>query len=263
MNPLLADPAQLLWTLGLTSLRTAVAFALLPPFAAAIMPGIIRMPLALAIAVPPAMMALQNLPHMPDSLPGLVLLLLREGAVGLLIGLGLGAFCTGLQAVGEIIDHQTGQTFTQNIDPVHGNNVSITALLLERVLFAVLMAAGFLLVLADVLYLSYRVLPVGGGWGGFQPLVVLEATTQASRLFALAILLAGPVVLVLFVVDISLGLLNRAAPQLNVYQVTLTLKSMLGLAVLAAALPLVIERVVRGMFEASAALMVLLQRVGG
>jgi hypothetical protein len=43
----------------------------------------------------------------------------------------------------------------------------------------------------------------------------------------------------------------------------LTLKSMLGLAVLAAALPLVIERVVRGMFEASAALMVLLQRVGG
>lgn len=263
MNPLLADPAQLLWTLGLTSLRTAVALALLPPFAAAIMPGIIRMPLALAIAVPPAMMALQNLPPMPDSLPGLVLLLLREGSIGLLIGLGLGAFCTGLQAVGEIIDHQTGQTFTQNIDPVHGNNVSITALLLERVLFAVLMAAGFLLVLADVLYLSYRVLPVGGGWGGFQPLVVLEATTQASRLFALAILLAGPVVLVLFVVDISLGLLNRAAPQLNVYQVTLTLKSMLGLAVLAAALPLVIERVVRGMFEASAALMVLLQRVGG
>ena len=263
MNPLLADPAQLLWTLGLTSLRTAVALALLPPFAAAIMPAIIRMPLALAIAVPPAMMALQNLPPMPDSLPGLVLLLLREGSIGLLIGLGLGAFCTGLQAVGEIIDHQTGQTFTQNIDPVHGNNVSITALLLERVLFAVLMAAGFLLVLADVLYLSYRVLPVGGGWGGFQPLVVLEATTQASRLFALAILLAGPVVLVLFVVDISLGLLNRAAPQLNVYQVTLTLKSMLGLAVLAAALPLVIERVVRGMFEASAALMVLLQRVGG
>jgi flagellar biosynthesis protein FliR len=57
--------------------------------------------------------------------------------------------------------------------------------------------------------------------------------------------------------------LNRAAPQLNVYQVTLTLKSMLGLAVLGAALPLVLERVLRGMFEVSAALMSLLQRVGG
>ncbi|MFN7394717.1 MAG: EscT/YscT/HrcT family type III secretion system export apparatus protein [Pseudomonadota bacterium] len=263
MNPLLADPAQLLWTLGLTSLRAAVAFALLPPFAAAIMPAIVRMPLALAITFPPAMMALHNLPPMPDSLPGLVLLILGEGSVGLLIGLGLGAFCAGLQAVGEIIDHQTGQTFTQNIDPVHGNSVSITAQFLERVLFAALMSAGLLLVLADVLYVSYRILPVGGGWGGLQPLAVLEASNQAARLFALAILLAGPVVLVLFVVDISLGLLNRAAPQLNVYQVTLTLKSMLGLAVLGAALPLVLERVLRGMFEVSAALMSLLQRVGG
>jgi type III secretory pathway component EscT len=96
-----------------------------------------------------------------------------------------------------------------------------------------------------------------------QPQVVLEATTQASRLFALAILLAGPVVLVLFVIDVSLGLLNRAAPQLNVYQVTLTMKSMVGLGVLAAALPLVMERAVRSMFEASAALLALLQRVGG
>lgn len=262
MNLLDADPGQLLMTLGLTSLRTVLAFALLPPFAEAIMPAIIRLPLALAIAVPPAMMALHSLPPMPDSLPGLLLLLLREGSIGLLIGLGLGAFCAGLQAVGQIIDHQTGLTFTQNIDPVHGNNVSITAQLLERVLFAVLMAGGLMLVLADVLYLSYRLLPVGGGWGSFQPLVVLEAGTQASRLFALAILLAGPVVLVLFVIDISLGLLNRAAPQLNVYQVTLTLKSMVGLGVLAAALPLVMERVLRGMFEASAALMALLQRVG-
>jgi type III secretion protein T len=262
MSPLDVEPGQLLWALALTSLRVAIAFALLPPFAEAIMPAVVRMPLALAIAVPPAILALHNLPPVPQSLPGLALLTLHEGSIGLLIGLGLGAFCAGLQAVGEIID-QTGQTFTQNIDPVNGNNVSITAQLLERVLFAVLMAAGLLLVLADVLYLSYRLLPVGGGWGALQPQVVLEATTQASRLFALAILLAGPVVLVLFVIDVSLGLLNRAAPQLNVYQVTLTMKSMVGLGVLAAALPLVMERAVRSMFEASAALLALLQRVGG
>jgi type III secretion protein T len=255
MSPLDVEPGQLLWALALTSLRVAIAFALLPPFAEAIMPAVVRMPLALAIAVPPAILALHNLPPVPQSLPGLALLTLHEGSIGLLIGLGLGAFCAGLQAVGEIIDHQTGQTFTQNIDPVNGNNVSITAQLLERVLFAVLMAAGLLLVLADVLYLSYRLLPVGGGWGALQP--------QASRLFALAILLAGPVVLVLFVIDVSLGLLNRAAPQLNVYQVTLTMKSMVGLGVLAAALPLVMERAVRSMFEASAALLALLQRVGG
>jgi type III secretion protein T len=263
MNVLDASPAQLLWALGLSSLRATVAFALLPPFAAAIMPAVVRMPLVLAISVPPAMMVLKTLPGMPDSLPMLTLLLLRESSIGLLIGMGLGAFCAGLQAVGDIIDHQTGLTFSQNVDPVHGNSVSITAQLLERLLFAALMAAGLLLVLADVLYLSYQVLPLGSWERGIDAAVALEVVTQASRLFALSILLAGPVVLVLFVIDVSLGLLNRAAPQLNVYQVTLTLKSMVGLAVLAAALPLLIERVLLALFETSVALMALLRGMGG
>lgn len=263
MIPLDVDPATLLWTLGLSSMRAAVAFALLPPFAAAIMPAVVRMPLVLAISVPAAVMALQTSPGMPDSLPTLLLLLLRESSIGLLIGLGLGAFCAGLQAVGEIIDHQTGLTFTQNVDPVHGNSVSTTSQLLERLLFAALMAAGLLLVLADVLYLSYRVLPLGSWERGINTAVALDVATQASRLFALAILLAGPVVLVLFVIDVSMGLLNRAAPQLNVYQVTLSLKSMAGLAVLAAALPLLLERVLAAMFETSVALMALLRGMGG
>ena len=263
MNLLNADPAQLLWTLGLSSLRATVAFALLPPFAAAIMPAVVRMPLVLAISVPPAMMVLETSPGMPGSLTMLTLLLLRESSIGLLIGMGLGAFCAGLQSVGEIIDHQTGLTFSQNVDPVHGNSVSITSQLLERLLFAALMAAGLLLVLADVLYLSYQVLPLGRWERGIDAAVALEVVTQASRLFALSILLAGPVVLVLFIIDVSLGLLNRAAPQLNVYQVTLTLKSMVGLAVLAAALPLLMERSLVAMFETSVALLALLRGMGG
>jgi type III secretion protein T len=55
--------------------------------------------------------------------------------------------------------------------------------------------------------------------------------------------------MVLFVLDVGLGLLNRAAPQFHIFEITLTMKSMVGLAVLAVAFPSIMERVVRAMGE--------------
>jgi type III secretion protein T len=168
-------------------------------------------------------------------------LVFREGAIGMVIGLGFGALCAGLQMAGDIIDHQTGLTFTQNVDPSFGNSVSITAVFLERVLFAALMSAGLMLVIVDALYLSYEVWPVGRPLPTFDRLVPLSLVNQSGRVFSLALLLAGPVVLVLFVVDASLGMMNRAAPQLGVFNLALSIKPLVGLAVLAFALPMIVD----------------------
>jgi len=243
------DPAKLLAVLGISCVRTLVAFALLPMFASRLVPVMARSAIAMAVVFPVA------LGHLDEPLPvdintlSLLTFLGREAAIGLIIGLGFGAFFAGLQTAGEIIDHQTGLTFTQNIDPVHGNNVSLTAQLLERVLFAALMAAGVMLAIVDTLYLSYEVWPLGQWTPAFERLVPLNLITHASKLFALSLLLAGPVLLVLFVVDTGVGLLNRAAPQLSVFNITLSLKSGVGLAVLVMALPMIVERVVLAMGE--------------
>jgi flagellar biosynthesis protein FliR len=79
--------------------------------------------------------------------------------------------------------------------------------------------------------------------------VPLSMVGESSKLFALALLLAGPVLLVLFVVDISLGMLNRAAPQLNVFQLALAIKPLVGLVVLAFALPMIVEHALLAMGE--------------
>ena len=244
MNAFFKDPAWLLTLVGLCSIRTAVAFAMLPMFAARMVPGMVRGALALAVVLPVAVAQFHK-PLVTDMTAlSLLMLLLREAAAGLVIGLGFGAFCAGLQTAGELIDHQTGLTFTQNIDPVHGNNTSLTSHILERVLFAVLMVSGIVLLLVDALYLSYEMWPMGQPLQGFDAGVPLRLVSEGSRLFALALLLAGPVLLVLFVVDTSVGLLNRAAPQLGVFNIALSLKPIIGLGVLAAALPTIVWRVV-------------------
>lgn len=263
-SPYTIDPAKLMAVLGVCSVRTLVAFSILPTFASRTVPPITRVAIAIAVVFPVAMGHLIPPQPLPVDLNSwsLISYLGKEAAVGFIIGLGFGAFFAGLQTAGEIIDHQTGLTFTQNIDPVHGNNVSLTAQFLERVLFTSLMAAGVMLSIIDTLYLSYEVWPLGHWAPAFARITPLSLVSNASKLFALSLLLAGPVLLVLFVVDTGMGLLNRAAPQLSIFNITLSLKSMVGLGVLVLALPMMIERVIGAMREVTSALHLFLRTLG-
>jgi type III secretion protein T len=243
------DLAQLLMVAAMCSIRPLAAVALIPLFATANVPGAARNGFVLAIVAPVAWMQWQVAPPTDLSAASLLLLVVREGAIGVALGLGFAAFFAGLQAIGEIIDHQTGLTFSQNVDPVHGNQVSVTTQLLERVLFTALLAGGALLVIVDTIYLSFELWPIGKPLPQFESVVPLQLIANSGRLFAFALLLAGPVLFVLFAVEIAIGMLNRAAPQLNVFNVTLSLKSIVGLFVLMLALPLVTERTLSGFFE--------------
>jgi type III secretion protein T len=250
MNVDMTQLGPLLVQAVISALRTLVAFAMLPIFTGGRVPATVRAGIAFAVVVP--LVAARIDSPLPISLEAwsLILLLTREGAIGVVIGLGFGALCAGLQSVGEFIDAQTGLTFTQNIDPTFGNSVSVTSQLLERVLFAALMSAGLMLIIIDALYTSYELWPVGQALPSFERVVPLSLIGQSSKVFSLALLLAGPVLLVLFVVDISFGMLNRAAPQLGVFNLGLAAKPIVGLAVLMFSLPLMIEHALLAMGEA-------------
>lgn len=255
----LVEPAQLLLTLGVSSVRTLVAFGLMPIFSSNTVPAMARTGLAIAVSLPVTWLHLQRpLPLEMAAWP-LIAFFAKEAALGVLVGLGFGIFLAGLLIVGEIIDHQTGLTFTQNIDPVHGNAVSLTSQFLERVLFAALMVAGLMHGVVDALYLSYELWPIDAALPSLERVMALGLVTQAGRLFALALLLSGPVVLVLFAVDAAMGLLNRSAPQLSIFHLTLSLKSMVAVGVLVLAFPMMLQRVVEALPEVGGTLQVLLR----
>jgi type III secretion protein T len=245
----LADLTALLLAFTSNGIRTLVAFSMLPMLQESSVPTSARMTLALAVVTPVVAVKLGAPPAFQAESWALILLILRETAVGLLIGVGFGALAAALQTAGDIIDHQTGLTFSQNVDATYGNNVSVTAQFLERVLFAIMINSGLMLIIIDTLYLSYEVWPVGQALPNFDRLVPLAMAGESARILPLALLLASPVLLVLFVVDVGFGMLNRAAPQLNVFQIGLSIKPLIGALVLSLALPMIVEQVLAPMIE--------------
>jgi flagellar biosynthetic protein FliR len=98
---------------------------------------------------------------------------------------------------------------------------------------------------------SFMVYPVGGGWPS--DLALTGAQTIALAL-ELGVRVALPVALVLLLVELSVALLARAIPQINVFILGLPLKMLVGIAVLFVAMPSLIsgaESIYRFIFNAA------------
>ena len=84
--------------------------------------------------------------------------------------------------------------------------------------------------LCDALLESYRVLPVGGGLdAGAARRAAAVVTVASARLIASGVALAAPVIVALWLTDLALGLVARAAPQVPVYFIGLPLKGLLAI----------------------------------
>lgn len=104
--------------------------------------------------------------------------------------------------------------------------------------------------LCDALLDSYRVLPVGGGLdAGSARQAAAVVTAASARLIASGVALAAPVIVALWLTDLALGLVARAAPQVPVYFIGLPLKGLLAIGLVLVSLG-VLEGALAGDFAA-------------
>jgi flagellar biosynthetic protein FliR len=234
--PLAIDRFTLFW---LVFARAGGIFATAPLLSAT---GAVPAPVRVGLALLAALAALPGVAPPAGGLPGDALGLVALGAHEVLIGLVVGALARLVYAVGELAgslcDVQLGLTVSAVIDPLHGVPASILSSWLHLLTALAFLGGGGLELLAQVLAESYRHLPVGSPVlleGGIRTLV--EALGWA---FATAVALAAPVLAAGLLINVVLGLVSRAVPQLNVLQGALPAQVLGGLAVLLLAAPLLV-----------------------
>lgn len=226
--------------LALSATRIAVAFLLLPLFSNELIPALVRnsifVTLALiAIAVQPVV-DVQAL-----ATRDWISLFAKEVFIGLVVGVFFGVYLWAFEAAGVLIDTQVGSSIAQVFDPLSGHEVTLFGEFLSLWVNYLFMAAGGLLLLNGAVLESYAMFPINEPLGDIRMASVRLFETEFSSFLTLALMVASPVMVVIFTIDMSMGLINRYAQQLNVLFLSMSLKALAALLVLIILLPFLVE----------------------
>lgn len=158
-------------------------------------------------------------------------LVAKEVFLGMLMGLLAGMLFWTIQCAGFFIDNQRGAGQATETDPLAGEQTSPTGSFFFQSAVYVFFSTGAFLTFLGIVYASYECWPVFSLLPSAlfeRPALPLFFAEKVSDLALDMMLLAGPVVVACLLTDISLGLINRFASQLNVYVLAMPVKS--GLA---------------------------------
>lgn len=211
---------------AVSTTRVATTFLLMPLLSPQTVPAMVRNSIFLVFGL--AVLTMQ--PQVAQmTLPTVqwILLFGKEALVGVVIGFFFATMLWAFEAAGQIIDTKVGATMAQVVDPLSGHQTSLNGEFLGRLANFVFMFSGGLLLLVGTILDSFVIWPIGS----LTPVLTMSSLSlfegEFTRLMTLAVLFASPVLVVLFVTDGALGLVNRYAPQLNVFSLSLSIKAWL------------------------------------
>lgn len=200
-----------------------------------------------------------------DKLPldlTFILFAVKEVLIGLLLGFITQLLFYAVQVAGGLIDMQAGFAMANVIDPRTGAYVPITGNF-KNILatFYFLTIDGHHILIRGVIA-SYKAIPIDRMWAPFGSENVLMFITKVfSQMFYSAFLIAAPVVVALFLVDLSLGIIAKTVPQFNIFVVGMPIKVIASFLMLIVVLPaffMVLSGLFQKMFSAMSELMMLL-----
>lgn len=225
--------------------RIAVAFVVLPLLTREVVPAIVRnvFVFSLALSLYPLISTTVDLTQV--SAVNLVRLVIKESVIGLMIAYLFSIIFWALEGAGEIIDAKIGSTTAQLVDPVLGHQTTMTATFFSRLAAFLFVALGGLSVFLGLLLQSYAVWPVDAALPVLQWREDLIFVQRFSDLFAIMLVLAAPVLIVLSLVEFGFGLVNRFAERLNVFSISMSVKAWIATLVVVLSLSTVIDYVLR------------------
>lgn len=216
---------------GLSTTRIAVAFMLMPLFTNDVVPALVRNAMFVSLAV----LSLAMQPAVDTaSFTSVDWLRMagKEAFVGTAIGLMFGSVLWAFEIAGQVIDLKTGASMAQVVDPMSGHQTPLTGAFLSRLASFVFMFSGGFLLLVGLLLQSYAVWPVAAWLPPLKAGGVTLLEAEFGRLMTLGLLISAPMLVVLYLIEGVLGLVNRFAQQLNVFSLSSSIKVLAANAML-------------------------------
>jgi flagellar biosynthetic protein FliR len=176
---------------------------------------------------------------MPDvgvSSPAGLMIAANQLLIGVSIGLTMQVVFAAVEGAGEFVGLQMGLSFAQLITPTaQGGATQVMANLLNVIAVLVFLSVDGHLHMLTALMETFTTLPIS-----LQPLRARGMESVAAwgaAVFSGGLMLALPLIATLLIASLALGILNRAAPQVGVYQVGFAISLLVGMLMLDWTLP--------------------------
>jgi flagellar biosynthesis protein FliR len=228
--------------LGLLLVRPGLLIAAAPPFGALYTPVPVKIGLSLVLGI--VLAPTIDVPGTVSMAP-LVVILMREAAIGLALALSVRALLAGAALAGQLAGFQLGFAYAAAVDPQTGARNSIVAALYSSLSLLVFLGIDGHHALLRALAQSYQELPIG--LGHVSAGMATQVANLLGLLFVFGTQVAAPVVIVLLVAEVAIGLVSRVAPALNMMVLGFPIRLIAGLVALAATIgvvPSVVSRLV-------------------
>lgn len=214
--------------------RILALLATAPPFNNAAIPVNIRLVTGLSIASVIAVALPAPLTIATGSWLGLAIIA-EQIIIGLMMGFAMRIVFAAFDIAGELIGLQMGLSFATFFDPGRGGETSVIAEFLGLLTALTFLAMNGHLLTISLLAESFTLLPVSET--PFHAAGISTLLTASGLMFSLGTMLALPLITALLVTNISLGVLSRVAPALNLFAVGFPVTLGLGFLVLLLSIP--------------------------
>ena len=217
------------WFLVFT--RAGAMLSVFPLFSASAVPVRLRIALAgfISFLIMPTLGA-SPVDPLNETLLSLVGLLLKEVAIGLLMGWLCRLMSFAMALAGHFISSQIGLQLGGMIAPGEEHPTETVGIILQMLAIMLLLTMDMHYALLIGFQQSYHVLPVGAGMLSEQ--LFDDVTMIAGRTFFVAVKIAAPIIAVGIVVNLLLCMLARAVPQINVFMESFGIRLLIGILLL-------------------------------
>ncbi len=229
---------------GLIATRLLVAINLTPYIGGRPVPGTVRAATAFALTLFMYPLIVPGIDRnaVPREAFLLVVLFLKEAMFGLLMGLVNQMIFYGIQSAGNMIDNQRYVANARIFNPALGAQASIFGLFMYQLVIAIFLSIGGHRLFLSALMESFQAVPLltlPSMGQGITPMIDLMLKLSADTLI-ICLQLSAPVLIAIFVADLVLGITNRIAPMINVFEMSFNIKGFVGVLLVYLALPLMI-----------------------
>ena len=241
------SPQTFLVLIGLSFARLVSFFSIVPFFGGAAVPARVKVATAMSLVV-------ILYPSLEASVPagqtlnfgplGFIALLAKEVLVGFTLGFVASLVFEAVQVAGRIADFQRGSTMGELYAPQIQSRVSELGQFKLQLAIVLFIAIGAHRLFIGALLRSFDFIPaIGfpkftGGWSPVAELIVV----MTGSVLSIGLQLAAPVVIALLLTDLFFGIINRVAPQVNVFFLSMPVKMLVGVIVVLIILPMLALR---------------------